>query len=489
MGLSFDERMREILAGLTIFATMSYIVFAVPGVLTTIGAPFFGVALGTCLITAITSISAGYYAKVPAAIAPGMAIVGLVTSFVASDSNDTLTWEGALLCCSIAGFFFFLMSVEGFRTRLIESLPKPIIFAISGGIGALLADKAIQLSGLENSAVYSEKLVFTAGISVIVIGFIITRTMAARLACDPDYHYLSRYIDLAGRSSLLISVIVAASAAHLSGMAATKIGNLDGAIFAISDVDISFIDAMSQLLSPEAIVLTLVIMYILLSDFVGSPYQLLMRGDGSAFSTHDLDTIQHSFRIDSFSNIWTPIFGVTSAVYYAENNAGKVAGGKTGLTAITVGVCFAAVAVLLIFLRFLGFQIQNLIPAESVAPVLFFVGIYIIASSVVPYRDENDSMSPTTGAIDDDVDVERRMPAALTIVLTPVLGFEYAIAAGLALFYFYFIIFTNKYERELMSYAEGRSNVDASLTGSLARLHFLALLAMIALFVKVMTGS
>jgi len=469
---------------------MSYIVFAVPTLLSTIGAPFLSVAFGACLVAAVASICAGYFANVPAAIAPGMAIVGIVTSFVSSNSNANLTWEGALLCCSIAGLLFFIMSVEGFRTRLINSLPKPIIFAISGGIGALLADKALEISGLvsEQSASSAEKLAFTAGLIVIVVGFIVIRTIAVRLASKPHFFWFTRYLDLIGRSSLLISVVVAALTAEWSDLAVKEPESTDGVFFAFSNSNLSAADVLGQMLSPEAAVLLLTILYVLLADFVGSPYQLLMKSGKNTFTKRESKTIEESFRIDSFANIWAPLFGVTSAVYYAENNAGKVAGGKSGLTAITVGLCFAILAAALIFLSALGFRIQNFIPAISVAPVLFFVGIYIVASSLVPYSEETLPGDFGNTETDSDLFVERRIPAALTIILTPVLSFEYAIASGLAVYYFYFVIFTDKYEHEFAGErSKERREGDVMTRGSLAYLHFLTLLAMIALFVKVMT--
>ncbi len=162
-------------------------------------------------------------------------------------------------------------------------------------------------------------------------------------------------------------------------------------------------------------------------------------------------------------NLIAPILGTTPVVFYAENNAGKLVGAKTGVTAYWVALCFLLLACVGALFSYLGKPLFELIPQIAVAPALFAVGLFVIASSF-----SSSEFTPALGEVQDG-STESYLPAAVSIILTPV-GLEYGLAGGLLAYYFYFILVPSEAQ-------PAYQKVDP-------RLHLFAFVAFFAILVK-----
>ncbi|MGB0085935.1 MAG: NCS2 family permease [Rhodomicrobiaceae bacterium] len=457
----------EFVAGLTVFFTMAYAPFVNALVLgdPKVGMPEGPVFYATCLAAAIGSALCGWYAKTPTALAPGMAFNAFIAQYM---KQSALTWPEVLAVCFFVGLALLLMSQSGFRRKVIEAIPRPIKIAVIGGIGALLAELAISIvfpHEQQNSALHSvqhsDKMtyLFVFGVVVILLLNVTLRNYAKKFEAEKRPG-LARTLDLLGRSGLLISVIAVAAGFHLLGIeAATVPADTCFWPWTCQPGSLSKIGGLSGHLL-AAIPLAIFIIYMLFADIAGSPYHLLPSDEP------DRDAkIDRSYIVDSAMNMIAPILGTTPVVFYAENNAGKLVGAKSGATASWVAACFLLLAGVGALFSYLGKPLFELIPQIAVAPALFAVGLFVIASSF-----SNAEIWPEPGVSEEqEGSTESFLPAAVSIILTPV-GLEYGLAGGLLAYYFYFILVPQAAQ-------PAHQKVDP-------RLHIFAFIAFFAILVK-----
>ena len=206
----------------------------------------------------------------------------------------------------------------------------------------MLAENALRLVANHPGAFSSSVLMFAGGLAIIVFGYVILGIIASKAeTTSPD---LSRFIGLLGRSSLFISVpAVALLAYYINPTSAQDVGSESLWVWSHSTVTVQ--QAFQGAFRLEAIGLFFLILYILFADIVGSPYHLALddrnyvHSDG--FSAAEEKTIQRSFVVNSVSNVIAPIVGTSPVVYYAENFAGKVLGGRTPIVAYVAAIGFA----------------------------------------------------------------------------------------------------------------------------------------------------
>lgn len=464
---------RDIVAGLAVFLSMSYVAFANPIILQGAGMPWAPVFFATCFIAALASFASGAYARSPAALAPGLALSAVVTEFLQFEQT-TIGWESALVVCAIAGVILLWMSLSGFRRQVIDSIPPTIKLAVIGGIGAVLADKAKDLVVGHPGDQNLNLLAFFTGLAVLVLGYMVLRSLALRVE-NPS---AKRALDLLGRSSFFVSVILVALIVYLFGTPSAE--SVSGAnLFLWSHSSVSLGEAITGALKWESLSLLFFIIYILVADIVGSPYHLAL--DDAHFRTERFGDeeerrIRRSFVVDSVSNVAAPIVGTSPVVYYAENFAGKVLGGRSPLVAYVSGLGFLGLFVFGLYLWQSGQSIALLIPGIAVAPVLFFVGLIIISKALWPTAgDQSVSGQERSATVEegqvaaDFVQLGSRLPAAIAIVATPAAGFEIGIAAGI-LSYFLFHHITPYALRE----HEGKEGA----------LNWLALMALVSVVIK-----
>lgn len=474
-----QQQVKDVVAGLAIFFSMSYVVFAVPLMLGQVHFPATPVFYATCLISAAASWAAGRFAQAPTAVAPGLALSASISQFLSLPDNPS-TWESALVVCFFAGCFLLLTSLTGFRRKIADSIPPIIKLALTGGIGAVLAENALKfIRANPDGSVSDDLLLFVAGLVFIGFGYIVLRNLSVR--AEQKGSFYARLLDTCGRASLFLSVPLIALLAHLFFSAGQGSLSASGSWIWLERTA-EWKSIFRGAINPASIMFGLFVLYILYADIVGSPYQMAL--DDVHYETQRLtekqnDQIRRSYIVDSLANMLAPLFGTSPPVYYAENLAGKVVGGKGPLVAYVTAGGFLLIFLVGVLLAAFGKPIEALIPGIAVAPVLFFVGLVIIAKSlarstgrdILPsgiHREQlRQDTNPDTAEF---LETGRYMPAAVTIIATPIAGFEVGVACGILSYYLFFVIFPAE-QKEIIVPDQGA-------------LHVFALFAFLALALK-----
>lgn len=467
------NRSTEIVAGLAVFFSMSYVAFATPLILNQAGQagagmPVAPVFFATCLMAAVASLVSGLYARTPAALASGLALSSAMAQFL-QFRETTITWENAMVVSAIAGVFLLIASLVGFRRKVVDSIPQSIKLAVIGGIGAVLAEGALKLVR-EHPGQFTHNLVlFVIGLAVIALGYIVLRSVAVNIG--------SSALDLLGRSSLFLSVVMVAALAYSpQSVSLNAAGGQIGDLWLWSHAKQSLPEAVQGALKWESIVLLFFILYILFADIVGSPYHMALdehRYKIASFTPGEEVTIRRSFVVDSIANLAAPVVGTSPVVYYAENFAGRVLGGRTPIVAYVTAAGFFLLFIVGLALGYMGKSISVLIPGISVAPALFFVGIMIISKALWSGEEESTEPQPQDASpLAEFRDLGRRLPAAISVVATPVAGFDIGVGAGILS---YFVL------HYLIPKAAGAGDAATRESGALI---WLALVAAISMFIK-----
>ncbi|CBV42879.1 NCS2 family permease [Halomonas elongata] len=342
----------EVIAGITTFLTMAYIIFVNPSILSESGMDYGAVFVATCVASAIGCLIMGLWANYPIALAPGMGLNAFFTYGVVMGMG--YSWEAALGAVFLSGFTFFLLSVFRIREWIINSIPMSLRLGIAAGIGLFLAMIALQNAGIV-------------------------------VANDATYVALG---DLTEPSALyaLLGFFVITALAHLRVTGAVMIGILGVTILAILLGHNEFGGVMSM---PPSIAPTLMQMdiagaldvamlsvvfaflFVDLFDTSGTLVGVAHRG-GLLDENGKLPRIGRAMMADSGASMAGAALGTSTTTSYIESTAGIASGGRTGLTAVVVGALF------LISLFFS--PLAGSIPAYATAGALLYVAVLMAGS-------------------------------------------------------------------------------------------------------------
>jgi AGZA family xanthine/uracil permease-like MFS transporter len=389
---------RELLAGVTTFLTMAYIIFVQPAVLSVdfagrpTGLDFGAVLLATCLGAAIGSLVMGLYANYPLALAPGMGENFFFVSVImtASALGFTSPWQTALGVVFLAGVVFWLLSLFGVREAILNAISPSMRNGIAVGIGLFIAFIGLRNAGLviakPGSIVGINPHLFSADIAVFVAGFLVAAGLQARRV----------------RGAILWGILVAAGVALALG----KISF--GGVVGLPQVHQAAVFRMDILGALTAAMLPFVAIFVFMDvfDTVGT---LIGVAEQAGFTKGG--TLPRANRVlmaDATATVAGACLGTSTVTVYIESAAGVAAGGRTGLTAVFAGLLFL---VALLFSPLVG-MIGNYLPIT--APALVIVGSLMIRNVT---------------KIDWD-DASEAVPAFLTVIGIPLF---YSIADGLAL--------------------------------------------------------
>lgn len=340
----------EIIAGMTTFFAMAYILFVNPSVLGATGMDKGAVFAATGLITAIATIFMGLVAKYPFAIAPGLGINAFFAYTLCLGMG--VKWQTALSAVLVAGLLFLILTLTGLREKIINMIPQDFKAAISAGIGLFITFLGLQNSGI---IVKSPQTLVTLGnltdgaVLLAIFGIFITFILYARKV----------------------------PAAIFVGMLATTIA---GIIFKIIELPSSIVSSVPSL-SPtfgQAIInlpnlndskLWVAIITFLLVAFFDTAGTIvgLARQGGFLDKNDQLPRAGRALMADSIGTIGGAILGTSPTTAYIESSSGIAAGGKTGLTSVTTGLMF------LISLFFS--PLLSVVTYQVTAPALIIVGV------------------------------------------------------------------------------------------------------------------
>ncbi len=374
----------EVMAGVTTFLTMAYIIFVNPSILGDAGMPKGAVFVATCLIAALGTLIMGLYANYPIALAPGMGLNAYFAYVVVLGMG--FTWQTALGAVFISGCLFLLVTVTGLRELIIKGIPHSLRTAITVGIGLFLALIALKSAGIVGA---SKATYVTLGdlhqppVVLATLGFFLI------VALDK----------LKVRGAILIGILAVTVASFFFG------GNTFGGIVsAPPSIAPTFLQLDIQgALSVGIVNVVLVFFLVELFDATGTLMGVAKRA--GLLVPGKMDRMNKALLADSGAIFAGSLLGTSSTTAYIESASGVQAGGRTGLTAVTVAMLFLAC----LFIS----PLAGSVPAYATAPALFYVACLMLRELVDLDWDD------TTEVI----------PAAVTALLMP---FTYSIANGLA---------------------------------------------------------
>jgi AGZA family xanthine/uracil permease-like MFS transporter len=381
----------EVLAGFTTFLTMAYIVIVNPTILGQAGMPVAAVAAATCLAAGLGSILMGLIANYPIALAPGMGLNAYFTYTVVIGMG--VPWQTALGCVFLSGVAFLVLTVAGIRQLIVGAIPRPLFSAIAAGIGLFIAFIGFKEAGI----------IVANPATTVALGDLTKPTAALAIL---GFAVMAGLMVWRVKGAILIGILVAAVAAWALGLARLTPGDYGLAALAATAFKLD-VPAALHLNGAMGIALAEVVfvfLFVDLFDNVGTLVAVtkkagLVQPDGT------IPRLNRILTADSIATIGGSLAGTSTVVSYIESASGVAAGGRTGLTAIVVGLLF-------LLTLFFAPWVQA-IPAAATAPALIIVGAMMLGA--------------LTDIDWDDPGVA--IPAFLTVIAIPL---TFSIANGLA---------------------------------------------------------
>ena len=377
---------REIYAGLTTFLTMAYIIFVNPNILADAGMDKDAVFVATCLASALGCFIMGVVARLPVALAPGMGLNAFFTYGVVLGMGQS--WEVALGAVFLSGVIFVLISLFRIREWVIDSIPNTLKLGIVAGIGAFLAFIALKNAEIiiANPNTFVGLGDLTAfGPFMAIVGFFLIVVLTLR--------------DVSG--AVLFSVMAVSLVALATGHVSYQ-----GVISAPPSITPTLMKL--DIVGAFDVAMISVIFAFLFVDLFDTSGTLIGVTKKAGLMTEDgkIPNMGKALLADSAATVTGTMLGTSSVTSFVESSAGVAVGGRTGLTAVVVGVLFL---VALFFAPLAG-----MIPAYATAGAIFYVAVLMLF---------------TLKEVEWD-DLTEAAPVAVVLLLTPL---TFSIAHGIAL--------------------------------------------------------
>lgn len=376
----------EIMAGITTFMTMSYILAVNPQILGDAGMDKGAVFTATIISSIIAILIMALYANLPFALAPGMGLNAFFTYTVVMTMGKS--WEFALAAVFIEGIVFIILSIFNVREAIFNAIPRSLKTAVSVGIGLFIA-----LIGLLNSTVIVKNDV-GLGLGNLVskesfiffIGLLIMAVLTARKT----------------KGALLIGIVISTIIALFTGVSKLPEGGLIQLPPSISPIALKL--DFSSMLSFEMFSVVFAFLFVDLFDTVGTLTGVATKAK-MLDENGELPNAGRALFADSIGTTLGALLGTSTVTTFVESATGVAEGGRTGLTALSAGFCF--------FLSIFFYPLITIIPPQATAAALVMVGLFMIDSIVdINFGDFTESF-----------------PAFMTIIMMP---FAYSIAEGIA---------------------------------------------------------
>lgn len=382
----------EIVAGITTFLTMAYILAVNPSIFSALpGMPAGSVFTATALASIVATVVMAIYAKKPFGLAPGMGLNAFFVYTVCLTMG--YSWQFALTAVFIEGIIFVILTLTKVRTWILNAIPLCLKHAIGAGIGLFIAFIGLQNAGIivNSDATLVTLGDLTSGKGLLaVIGLVISCTLAM----------------LHVRGGVLLGIIITAVIGIFikdpaTGAAITSFNGVVSMPQSVAPIFCKF--EWSQVLSLDMLVVVFTFLFIDMFDTMGTVIGVSQKA-GMVDEKGNVDGIERIFMADSIGTIAGACLGTSTTTTYVESSTGVGSGGRTGLTAFTIAVCFA----LALFFSPLFLAI----PGAATAPALIIVGMMM--------------MQPVTKI--DWLNYRESIPAFLTVILMPL---SYSISDGI----------------------------------------------------------
>lgn len=375
----------EILAGVTTFVTMAYIIFVNPSILSETGMPVAAVTAATCVASALGCLLMGVLARYPIALAPGMGLNAYFTYSVVKGMG--VPWQVGLGAVFLSGVIFLILTAVGIRQLILESIPRELYSAVAVGIGIFIAFIGFRNSGIIQAS--PSTLVALGNLRdpktlLALFGLLLTGGLMARKV----------------RAAMLIGIL-----------ATTALGAAVGQVqwnpqpYSPAELGATFLKLdVGGTLNLGLLEIVFVFLFVDMFDNIGT---LVAVGTRAGLFDHNgrIPRVNRILTADALASAAGALCGTSTVVSYIESAAGVVAGGRTGVTAIVCGLLFGvSVFVAPLF---------GVIPAQATAPALIVVGALMLT-----HTEDIEWHNPVTA-----------IPAFLTLTAIPL---TFSIANGLA---------------------------------------------------------
>lgn len=392
----------ELLAGLTTFLTMAYILGVNPGMLSIGGVPFEAAFLATALSAAIATLVMGLYANYPVALAPGMGLNAFFTFNVIIQFG--LSWQAALAAVFVSGILFLVVTVTGIRKVVIQAIPKQLKLAIGAGIGFFIAFIGFQNAGIivANEATLVGLGSFKDGaVLLAVFGVLVTIGLLAFKV----------------KAAVFFGMVLTAVVGLIAGsMGVVNMPELPTAVVSAqfdTSAIFAFVSGFEELFAhPQAFLIIFTFLFVDFFDTAGTLVAVANRTN-LVDDQGNLENVEKALMADAVGTIAGATLGTSTVTSYIESASGVEVGGRTGLTAVTTALLF----VLAIFFA----PLLGIVNATVTAPALIVVGIL---------------MAQQLGGVDwnDFVYASSSFMAVITMILA------YSISDGIAVGFITYVI-------------------------------------------------
>jgi adenine/guanine/hypoxanthine permease len=374
----------EILAGVTTFITMAYIVLVNPAILSAAGVPLHAATAATCLSAAFGSLLMGIVARYPIALAPGMGLNAYFTYTVCLKMH--VPWQTALGAVFISGVLFLALTAAGVRQMILRSIPHELYAAVASGIGLFIAFIGFHNAGIvvsDPATLVSLGNIRSPTAALALFGLILMVALEVRKV----------------RGAILIGVLATSGIAWAFGL--VHWNNQSVGLHDLTQTALRL--NIHGALSRGLLEIIFVFFFVDLFDNLGTLVAVTKRA-GLIAPDRSIPRLNRILFADATSTIFGSLTGTSTVTSYVESTAGVSAGGRSGVTAIVVGLLFL---VAMAAAPFVG-----LVPNAATAPALILVGSMMLAT-ITEIRWHEPLVA---------------IPAFLTLVLIPL---TYSIANGL----------------------------------------------------------
>lgn len=376
----------EIMAGITTFLTMAYILAVNPNILGTTVMDKGALFTTTVLVSAAATMLMGLYAKLPFALAPGMGLNAFFAFSICAIMG--YSWQFALTAVFLEGLLFILLTITNLREKIVDVIPTTLKNSISVGIGIYIA--FIGLSSAQVIVNHDSTLVkigdLTQGSALVcVIGLVLSAIMLIKNV----------------KGALLIGIIATTIIGIPFGVT-----NIEGVMSTPPSIEPIFCKfEWSQIFTGEMFVIVFTLLFVDLFDTIGTIIGVTTRA-GMIDEKGKIPHLKQAFMVDAIATTGGALMGTSTVTTYVESASGVEEGGRSGLTAFVCGLCFlSAMFFAPLFLS---------IPSAATAPVLVLVGVMMMSSVVkIDFRDYTEAI-----------------PAFICIVMMPLC---YSISDGIVL--------------------------------------------------------
>jgi len=384
---------QEFLAGFTTFITMAYIIFVNPQMMAASGMDLGASFVGTCIAAAIACFAMGFYSNWPVGLAPGMGLNAFFTYTVVGEMG--YSWEVALGAVFLAGILFVIISITPLRQWMLNSIPMNLRIAMGAGVGLFVGFIGLKTGGIiiQNEATFLSLGNFKNVETLLAaLGFLLILILAVR--------------------KVIGAIIIGVLTVTISGLLLGLI-EFNGIVSSPPDLRpiLLKLDIMGAI---DVAMISVVIsfLFVNLFDTAGTLLGVASRANLIEDSGKIIN-LDKALKADSTSSVAGSFFGCSPVTSYVESSAGVEAGGRTGLTAITIGAFF----LIAIFFS----PIASMVPSYATAGALVYVAILMLGGMEKLDWSDNTEL----------------LPALIMIIMIPLI---FSIANGIAIGFISYVV-------------------------------------------------